>query len=308
MSGTLCEERSSDAQSGTTKTLPDERVAKILLVEDSPISQTVLRDMLQGLGHQVTLADNGRAAIKKCRERLYDVVLMDIQMPDVDGLEATRLIREAESGLGHRQKICALTAHATAADRTQCEQVGMDGFLVKPISLETLAKYVSETLGGQPTSGDTSPPLVRSSVSEFQNSNSNKRVVDSATEEETEFALDRAFENAPTWPDLLKLMNNNERLLKDVLALLIREAPKLGRNFRQAVKKNSMKDARRAVHTLKGNVRHVGLTRIAAFAEQLEYLAKDEERDKLQDAVDLVAKLCNAVADWSESVLNEHVG
>jgi HPt (histidine-containing phosphotransfer) domain-containing protein len=121
-----------------------------------------------------------------------------------------------------------------------------------------------------------------------------------------DFDLDRAFEGAPSWARLVELMNKNENLLRDVLALLTRESPKLGREFRQAVKKDSMKDARRAIHTLKGNVRHVGLTRIGAFAEQVEYLARDEKRTQIKQTVQLVAAVSNAVADWAEEMLNQN--
>ncbi len=299
------EASNSNSQADTISSRNDVRKARILLVEDSPISQTVLRDMLQSLGHEVTVCDNGRSAIKRCRDRLYDLVLMDIQMPDVDGLEATRLIREAESGLGRRQPICALTAHATHADRVQCEQAGMDGFLVKPIPMDTLANAVADAIGGQPVS-DTSVASAAPASPEASIASAEQAVPNAMAGSNKEFALDRAFENAPSWSELLKLMNNNERLLKDVLSLLTRKAPKLGRAFRQAVKNDAMKDARRAVHTLKGNVRHVGLTRIASFAEQLEYLARDEQRDKLKESVCLVTEVSNAVADWSESILNEH--
>ena len=288
------------SSAGADTTSATERAANILLVEDSLISQTVLRDMLQGLGHQVTVADSGRAAINSCRERLFDLVLMDIQMPDCDGLEATKVIRQAESGLGRRQTIYALTAHATAADRAQCEDVGMDGFLVKPISLESLAASVAESITGQANGKST----IATEPDDSAAGNAASEQANNDSTEETEFVVERALENAPDWQQLLNMMNGNEALLRDVLSLLIREAPKLGRNFKQAVKQGRIKDARRAVHTLKSNVRHVGLTRIASYAEQLEYLARDEQHEQLGNAVPSVTEVANSVADWSEQMLN----
>lgn len=278
-----------------------ERSATILLVEDSPISQRVLKDMLVGLGHQVTVADNGENAIQACAKKLYDLVLMDIQMPDMDGIEATKLIREAEMQLGRRQRICALTAHATAADRTLCENAGMDGFLVKPIALNSLAATVSGVMQGKGLDfNDRDPaPVVAAEVLA-----ANILVEPPATM--NEFSLERAFEDAPAWPKLIESMHGNEGLLCDVMALLIQEAPKLGRMFRDALQAGNIKEARRSVHTLKSNVRHVGLNRISSYAEHLEKLAKDERKAELEAAVPTLSAISTALADWAEEMLKQH--
>lgn len=295
------------------------RTADILLVEDSPISQTVLRDMLEGLGHQVKLASNGRAAVAACSQKLFDLVLMDIQMPDVDGLEATAQIRAAESGLGRRQKICALTAHATAADRNSCEEAGMEGFLVKPISLDLLAMAVNLALNGEPLFLDESDlrgPVYSSSREETQETEANELPThedtttastdESPMAEEAGFSIDRAFEDAPDWETLVASMNQNENLARDVLTLLLSEAPRLGRMFEENLAEEKFSEVRRAVHTLKSNARHVRLQRIASFAEQLENFAKDEQREELQENSATLQSVASAMADWAEKLLAEH--
>ncbi len=124
------------------------RSADILLVEDSPINQTVLKGILSQLGHTVTLAQNGAEAVSKCASHKFDVVLMDIQMPEVDGLEATRLIRSDELTSGRPETyIIALTAHAMPSDREQSKAAGMNGFLVKPISMEALRQALAVVPG-----------------------------------------------------------------------------------------------------------------------------------------------------------------
>jgi CheY-like chemotaxis protein/HPt (histidine-containing phosphotransfer) domain-containing protein len=320
------------------------RTADVLLVEDSPISQTVLRDMLAGLGHRVRLANNGRAAVDACKEKLFDLVLMDIQMPGIDGLDATRQIRQAEQGLGRHQKIFALTAHATASDRTMCVEAGMEGFLVKPITLDQLAHAVTRALQGEilldeidnetvetpvaanshETPGHLPSTQLTSGESTSRKSTSRKSTVGDPTSREAtsptsiadragadsdqapdSFSLSRAFEDTPSWEELVAAMNDNENLLRDVLNLLIREAPKLGRTFSKSVEQNQCGEARRAVHTLKSNARYVKLLRIAAYAEQIESLARDEQLEALSKHRATIRNLSLAMADWAEKMLQQ---
>jgi signal transduction histidine kinase/DNA-binding response OmpR family regulator len=113
------------------------RSLNVLLAEDNVINQKVATRMLERLGHIVTLAENGREALEAVRKHPFDLVLMDIQMPEMDGLEATREIRAWESGRA-RTPIIALTAHAMDSHRGECEAAGMDSFITKPIRFEHL--------------------------------------------------------------------------------------------------------------------------------------------------------------------------
>jgi CheY-like chemotaxis protein len=106
---------------------------RILLAEDNPVNQRLATCLLEKRGHCVTVANNGGEAVDLLENASYDLVLMDVQMPVVDGLEATIMIRERETGTGKRQPIVALTAHAIKGDADQCMVAGMDGYLTKPI-------------------------------------------------------------------------------------------------------------------------------------------------------------------------------
>lgn len=273
------------------------RSADLLLVEDSPISQTVLKDMLSSLGHRVSIAHNGRDAIEQCQEKLFDLVLMDIQMPDMDGFEATKAIRQSEAIGRRRQAIYALTAHATASDRAQCQAAGMDGFLVKPISRERLEQAVQQATAHQTDgSGFTGEPADTNEANEGT-------APTTPSFASRMLSVEQAFARQPSWTNLVTLMHGNENLLRDVLSLLVREAPRLGRSFQNALAVENYHEARRAVHTLKSNVRYVGLNDIGHYAQWLEHLARDQQTSTLQDHADNFVALANAVADWAERQL-----
>jgi len=111
---------------------------RVLLVEDNPVNQKVAIRMLQKLGCVVELAENGQQALEKLERASYDIVLMDMQMPVMDGLTATRLLRQREQQTSHHQVVIALTANAMQTDRELCLEAGMDDYLSKPLTLDAL--------------------------------------------------------------------------------------------------------------------------------------------------------------------------
>ena len=115
------------------------RVArKILVVEDNPTNRTLAMRLLEKQGHTVVTACTGREAVEKAANEEFDVILMDVQMPEMDGLQATTAIRQAEATTGAHVPILAMTAHAMSGDRDRCLAAGMDGYLSKPIRAEAL--------------------------------------------------------------------------------------------------------------------------------------------------------------------------
>ncbi len=121
---------------------------RLLVAEDNAVNRKYIATLLQRLGHQVTLAEDGAQALVAWRAGDFQTVLMDVQMPVMDGLEATRAIRHEEAARGGHVPIIALTAHAMAADRERCLAAGMDGYVSKPIQPETLVRALDKAIAG----------------------------------------------------------------------------------------------------------------------------------------------------------------
>jgi signal transduction histidine kinase/CheY-like chemotaxis protein/integral membrane sensor domain MASE1 len=126
----------------------------VLIVEDNLINQKVARSLMERMGYSVEVAANGREGLKKWQEGVYDLILMDCQMPEMDGYEATREIRAREAG-GRHTPIVAVTANAMAGDREKCFAAGMDAFVAKPIKVEGLAEMLAQLRGSTVESAST---------------------------------------------------------------------------------------------------------------------------------------------------------
>ena len=130
--------RAGEGQFDLAEAMQAIRGARVLLAEDNPVNQQVAAAFLQAGGLEVTLAENGVEAVEWVRKTRFDIVLMDMQMPDMDGTQATRLIRKLPQGIG--LPIIAMTAAALESDRQECLAAGMNAHLAKPIDAELLVK------------------------------------------------------------------------------------------------------------------------------------------------------------------------
>jgi len=130
---------------GTTATIGMSPL-RILVAEDNPINQRVAERILTKAGHSVAIVNNGREAVSALAEGNFDVVMMDVQMPEVDGYEATRTIRHQEAGRSGHVPIIAMTAHAMVGDREKCLEAGMDDYVSKPISPTTLLHIIQSVM------------------------------------------------------------------------------------------------------------------------------------------------------------------
>jgi CheY-like chemotaxis protein len=130
----------------TRHTLRERRSAlSVLIAEDNSINQLLAVRLLEKRGHAVEVASNGREALAALEKKTFDVVLMDVQMPELDGFQTTAAIREREKSTGKHLRIIAMTAHAMDGDREKCLAAGMDGYIPKPIQVKEMMDAVENT-------------------------------------------------------------------------------------------------------------------------------------------------------------------
>ncbi len=139
----------AQAQEARPPQPPQERGLRVLLVEDNLVNRILATELLQKRGHETRTADNGQEALELLRRESFDLVLMDVRMPVMDGLEATRRIRNGEAG-DPRVPIVALTAHALTGDQERLLAAGMSDYLAKPFNLEDLDRVLARTVQAGP--------------------------------------------------------------------------------------------------------------------------------------------------------------
>jgi CheY-like chemotaxis protein/HPt (histidine-containing phosphotransfer) domain-containing protein len=229
---------------------------KILLAEDNPVNQEVAVGMLESLECQVDVVATGLQAVEALQRGSYAIVLMDCQMPEMGGLEATRVIRarEALPSSSHppvHTPIIALTAHAMPSDRAQCLEAGMDDYLSKPFTLEALRATLARWLSPQAAAASASPERPEAPR------------LDSLDRK----ALDilRSLRKGGT-PDLLH----------KVLHLYLTNAPQLLDTMRVAVAHSDALALQQAAHSLKSSSANVGALQLAAFSKEMEALGKTQ--------------------------------
>ncbi len=229
------------------------RALRILLAEDGLVNQKVAVSLLEQRGHQVTVANNGQEALAALDRESFDVVLMDVQMPTMDGFEATGIIRRKEEVSGEHIPIIAMTAHAMKGDRERCLEAGMDGYIPKPIRAKNLYDVVEKT------------------IVEMAGTQTEADVIDEQRE-----AIDRE--------QVLELTGGSVEAMKEVVELFRTECPKLMECIRAAIANQDPTELQRAAHTLKGSVQIFGLARPAAAALRLETIGRDENLEEAEEA------------------------
>ncbi|MFO1065004.1 MAG: ATP-binding protein [Pirellulales bacterium] len=285
--------------------------AHVLLVEDSSINQAVLAGMLRQLGHQVTVAGSGADAVSKCASKSFDVVLMDIQMPEVDGLEATRRIRAEEAGLAGVDRssatIIALTAHAMPSDREQCIAAGMDDFLVKPIPLDRLRDAINralERVRERPTQLALTSTQTLLPNTEME-SPADRESGESVASDDSSSPLPSSSDEIvmPVLEDVVETLGGNRTLAIDVLKLLRTEVPRLQRELERSVHDRVTKNARRAAHTLKSNLRNVCLKEDAKVLGAMEDAIIAERWDEVDALWTRQQPRFHLIKVWTEQLL-----
>jgi PAS domain S-box len=190
-----------------------ERVLRILIVEDDAVNQMVLARMLKEIGHSVTIAGNGKEALSILKDSAFDIILMDIQMPEMDGIQATESIRFMEKGTNSHIPIIALTAYALKGDREKFLSIGMDGYISKPINIENLIELIDRFT--QPKDGS-----INDILSSLYGENQDIKGKQSLSDEKVKEMVDGISREV----DMLEIaFNNNDLLAIEDTASLIKD-------------------------------------------------------------------------------------
>jgi CheY-like chemotaxis protein len=252
-----------------TEALEHIRGANVLLVEDNEINQQVAREILEGAGLNVALAADGQEAVNAVKESNYDAVLMDVQMPVMDGYTATKEIRKWEVGMGNEGNdpipIIAMTAHAMAGDEDKSLQAGMNGHVTKPIDPDQLFATLQKWIQPSENRAPTQKPVVS-----VEPSGEDKVV---STEEELPESLP-GFDLA----DGLKRLQGNKKLYRKLLLDFATGYYKAGIEIREALDAEDFDRAHSLVHNLKGLAGNLSATDLQAAAVNMEKLVKGVEK------------------------------
>ena len=246
---------------------------RVLLVEDNLINQEVALEWLHGAGMVTSVASNGREALQALEAGRPDVVLMDVQMPEMDGFEATRRIRA--DGRFDDLPIIAMTAHALKGDRERCIEAGMNDYLTKPIDPDKLFSVIAEWTGRTVGRMESSSPAP----------------------DETEQTGDLKIPGLDTALGLARA-NNNARLFRKLLTTFARDFAEPGKGIREMQAHNA-EEARRTAHSIKGVGANIGATRLSSLAADLETCIAEERTitdDLWQDFSDSLEELLTGIA------------
>jgi PAS domain S-box-containing protein len=237
------------------------RPLRVLLAEDNPVNQELVVQLLTRRGHNVIVAENGRQAIASLERHPFDLVLMDVQMPEMGGLDATQAIREKEKSTGGHIPIFAMTAHAMQGDRERCLAAGMDGYLAKPIE----PKAFVDTIEAASTPART--------------------VVESGDGTKARDAFDESA--------LLGRFSGNRRLFRTLVETFSNDCPRMMARIRSALGSRDAKTLADAAHGLKGSVGNFGPSAALDTARKIESIAR---QGTLEGAWEIYATLEDDIA------------
>ena len=237
----------------------------ILLAEDNLVNQKLAVRLLEKRGHTVTVVSNGRQAVDQLAHAAYDLVLMDVQMPEMDGLEATAAIREREQGTGAHQRIVAMTALVMKGDRERCLAADMDGYLSKPVRPQELDEILDKHLALRKNVGKPDPsPAVPAAGPEPSKA------------------------DAIAFRELLERVDHDFGFLAELSEIFREDYPRQLLAIRSSLDASDTNGAKRAAHALKGALSNLSATHASALAAAIE---RNANADDLSSAASTLEEL-----------------
>jgi len=248
------------------------RKLRILVAEDNPVNQTVVMRMLEKMGHLPKLAQNGQEALTMLDAGIFDLVFMDVQMPEIDGLTTTRKIRERERETRSHIPIVAMTAHAMKGDKERCLEAGMDGYLTKPLSRQGIAEVIAE--------------------------------ISVEHKDQRSAAQDSPSSSAP-WDlrEALQRLDGDEALLRELVQIFLQEIPHQLASLQQAIDAGDLEKVERTAHGIKGELSCLGLADAAQKARDLERVGRERTVQPAADAFPALEAEISLVASAMRDML-----
>ncbi len=244
----------------------DAEVLSILVAEDSSSNQLMAVSLLEGEGHRVRVANNGKKAVELFEQEDFDLILMDIEMPEMDGIEATREIRKRERETAGRLLIIALSADSLHEDRMKCLNAGMDGCIGKPVRMDDLHRILDGEFEAAPM---TASPL--------RNPKGKRGVVD--------------------WNGIKETVGGSRELLETVLKAIFVEVPDLMSKLETAVAQHDSDAVKHHAHTLKGTMQTVYVESAAHQAMLLEHAGRDGHLKEMPNQFAELSRLVDLVME-----------
>lgn len=273
---------SSDATASFAPSDPVDAL-RILVAEDNHTNRQIIQHMLIRLGHRVEVVENGFEALKVLEHQPFDVFFVDVQMPEMDGLETTRVIRRKVAHVVNPDmQIIAVTAFTHPETRIKCKEAGMDDFLPKPISLENIRGALLRARGKHgpqaplPITPATDAPLLPPNAVE---------------DSEKEIIFDRH--------GFLTRLNGNEGALKEIIEVFMKNAPEKIRALKDLLKTRTRETLALQAHSLAGAAANIGAERLRKLAKQLELAAEEEN---FSNAESIITKISDEFALFQSAV------
>lgn len=261
----------------------NETCYKILLVEDNPTNIQLSSKLLQKRGHNVIVAENGKLALEKLEKEEFDVILMDVQMPVLDGLEATKRIRES----GNDICIIALTANAMKGDRERCLDAGMNDYISKPIKKEELFEVINRLMIGKTSINlaEVKPIQQEKQAGEIDKIEAGSILLESS--------------DVFNLKDAMRLVDGDTDLLKDIISIFIETYPEQIEQIKKTIDNSNAKELRETAHALKGSVGSFGKNSTYELAYQLETLG---QRGDMKDSREVFSQLVVELASLKDEL------
>ena len=256
------------------------RPLRVLLAEDNAANQKLAVGVLTKHGHHITVADNGRLAIAAWQSEPFDVILMDVQMPELDGLQATQAIRAIEQERGGHVPIVAMTAHAMKGDRERCLEAGMDDYLPKPIRSKQIADKLLAMFGSSLGAGTSEPNIVPQDA-------------------------------APTmlidWETAIQGVDGDRQLFAEVIQIFLASVGDSLSKLDEAVRADQPDTVQRLAHALKGELLALGVTPVADLARQLELNGTQRELSPARKTLTQLASQIDSLREPFNAFVRENL-